>query len=87
MDAAVIGIGPGVRECERENVPGIMYFRIKYAIRAIWIPGRRAMIIAGPSPLYGIARVNVHGAGTEGMGIVWSDCHIRRRRVSEDGKK
>ncbi len=64
-----------------------MYCRVKYAIRAIWIPRCRAVIIAAPSPLDGIARVNVYGAGTEAMGIIWSDCHIRRRGKGEDWKK
>ena len=63
-----------------------MYSRVKYAIRTIWISGRRAVIIGGPSPLDGVAGLDVHGAGIEVV-TAPSDGDIRRRRVSEDGKE
>jgi hypothetical protein len=63
-----------------------MYCRVKDSIRTIWISRRRAMIIAGPSPLDDVAGPDGDGAGIE-VGTALSDGNIRRRRVSEDGKE
>ena len=61
-----------------------MYSRVKYAIRTIWISGRRAVIIAGPSPLDRVADLDCDGAEIEVV-TAPSDGNIRRRRLSEDG--
>lgn len=48
------------------------------------------MIIAGPSPQDGVADSYGHRGGRECVGIrvtSYSDLHIRRRRVSDCGKK
>ena len=63
-----------------------MYSRVKYAIRTIWISGRRAVIIASPSPLNGVTGVDAHGTGIVVI-TASSDGNIRRRRESEDGKE
>ncbi len=44
------------------------------------------MIIAGPRPLHRVADLDRHRAGTEIITTL-SDGNIRRRRVSENGKK
>ncbi len=45
------------------------------------------MIIAHPSPLHRIARLDRNRAGNEPGAPALSDSHVRRRRGSEDGKE
>lgn len=63
-----------------------MYSRVEYAIRTTWISGRRAVVIAGPSPLDDVAGLDGHGSGAED-GTTLSHGNIRRRRGSDDWKE
>ena len=63
-----------------------MYSRVKYAIRTIWISGRRAMIVASPSPFHGIADLDARRPRTKVV-TAPSDGDIRCRRVNEDGRQ
>jgi hypothetical protein len=86
MSRAVIRVGAGGRECERECESGIMYSRVKDPIWSIWNPGRRAVSVAGPSPEHRIAHLNRNRAGSE-LGAAFANGHVRRRRASDHGKE
>jgi hypothetical protein len=85
VDPAVIGIGSGGREREGESEPAIVYCRVEDSIRVIWIPRRRAMIVAGPSPFDGIAGLDARRPRIKVI-TAPSDGDIRRRRGGERRK-
>ena len=86
MNPAIIGERSHGVEGHRENEPGIVYTRIEYSIRITWRAGRRAVIVAGPSPIDNIASPDGDRAGVVD-GSTLSHGDIRRRRRSEHGKQ
>lgn len=83
MHPAVIRESPSDAERHGENEPGIVYARIKYSIRITWGTGRRAVIVAGPSPIDDIAGPDGNRARIED-GPALPHGNIRRSRGSKD---
>jgi hypothetical protein len=65
MDPAVVRVASGARKNKRVGKTEVMYLRIKYAVGITRGSGCRAVIIANPIPLDGVAGSNGNGAGTE----------------------
>jgi hypothetical protein len=86
VNPAVIGERSHGVERHRENEPGIMYTRIKYSVRIAWGAGRRAVVVACPSPIDDIASPDAHRARVED-GSALSHGDICRRRRSEHGEQ
>ena len=82
MNPAVIWESSNGVERHREDEPGVVDARIKYSIRITWSSGRRAVIVAGPSPIDDIAGSDGNRARTED-GPALSHGNICRRRGSK----
>ena len=83
MNPAVIGVSSSGAKRHGEGEPIIVDARIKYSIRITRGTGRRAVIVAGPSPIDDIADPDGDRARVE-VGPALSHGNIGRSRGSED---
>ena len=81
MNSAVIGVSSSGAERHGEGEPIIVDARIEYSIRITWSPGRRAVIVASPSPIDDIADPDGDRARVEDRPAL-SHGNIRRSRGS-----